>query len=625
MTKYRWRLAATIIFSFLVAVLFGGSIVALRPLGDILLAGSDPGEVRRDTSETGAHQSYGEQEIREAETHSMYDMFDEGLWKTEPGERAAAFIKTHLFTDRYRAVLWVAIFLIVVTALRGVFRFFQDYLAQYLANRVTMDISNEMYDKALRLPIGFFNKEGVGKSMARFTNDVQLVNRGMVDVCAKVIREPLKVLVALWIVCSINWHLALLAVVGFPAMAAILGGFGKRVKRATRKMLERRSKLVSILQETFLGIRIVKAFVMERYETERFQNENWRAFRSGLRIAKADAAVTPVVELLATLGVAAFFVVAGRNVLAGTMTYGLFTEFIGGLALMFDPARKLSRIYNNIQLSVASTERVFRYIDAIPEVDVPAGGEGLPPMRDNISFHDVYFSYDGSESVLKGIELEVKFGEMVAIVGFSGAGKSTLMNLVPRFFDATSGRITIDGTDIRNVSLSSLRSRIGIVPQENVLFNDTVRNNICYGENGCSEDRVVGAAKAAYAHAFIMNLPEGYDTVIGERGTTLSGGECQRLAIARAILKNPSILILDEATSSLDSESEQAIQRALDAFMEGRTTFVIAHRLSTVVKADRIVVIDKGRVVQVGKHHELLATDGVYKRLYETQFAPFKP
>ena len=291
---------------------------------------------------------------------------------------------------------------------------------------------------------------------------------------------------------------------------------------------------------------------------------------------------------------------------------------------MFDPARKLSRIYNNIQMSVASAERVFNYMDAVPEADDSDSAQELPRMKHDIAFRDVHFSYDGAEPVLIGINLEVKLGEMVAIVGFSGAGKSTLMNLVPRFFDATSGGITIDGTDIRNVSLLSLRRQIGIVPQENVLFQDTVRNNICYGENSCSEERMIAAAKAAYAHDFIMKLPEGYDTVIGERGATLSGGECQRLAIARAILKDPSILILDEATSSLDSESEQAIQHALDTFIKGRTTFVIAHRLSTVMKAERIVVIDKGRIVQTGKHHELLATDGMYKRLYETQFAPFE-
>jgi subfamily B ATP-binding cassette protein MsbA len=459
--------------------------------------------------------------------------------------------------------------------------------------------------------------------MARFTNDVNLVSRGMVDVCEKVIREPLKVLVALSVVFSTNWRLALLAIVGFPAIAGLLAWFGKRVKRATSRMLEKRSRLVALLQETFFGIRIVKAFVMEKHELERFRNENLSAFRSQLRIAKAQAAATPVMEFFTVLGVAAFFVVGGRNVLAGEMSKGMFLMFIGGLALMFDPARKLSKIYNNIQLSVASAERVFSYMDTMPEACDSQGAPELPKMKHHIAFHDVCFSYDGAEPVLTAVNLDVKLGEMVAIVGFSGAGKSTLMSLVPRFYEATSGRITIDGTDIRDASLLSLRRQIGIVPQENVLFKDSVRNNICYGEINYSEERMIAAAKAAYAHNFIMKLPEGYDTVIGERGTTLSGGECQRLAIARAILKDPAILILDEATSSLDSESEQAIQSALDTFVKGRTTFVIAHRLSTVMKADRIVVIDKGRIVEIGKHQELLAADGVYKRLYETQFAPF--
>jgi len=598
MLPYKWRLATTISLSVIVAGLYGSSIIALQPLGDVLLGGGD-------------------------QQGQMYDVFNKPLWKTDLGTRAAAFIQDHLFTDRVNALLWIAVFLVVTTALRAILSFFQQYLSHYLANRVMLDMSDEMYEKALRLPIMFFDKEGVGKSMARFTNDIQLVNRGMVDVCEKVSKEPLYVLVSLYIVFAINWRLALLAAVGFPAVAAVLAWFGKRVKRATRRMLDRRSKLVSILQETFFGIRIVKAFVMENYETERFKRENASAFRSSMRIAKADAAVTPAIDFFTTVGVAAFFVIGGRIVLGGEMTYGEFSMFIGALALMFDPARKLSRIYNNVQLSVASAERVFSYMDSIPEVDDSKKGVELPRMKQDITFHDVCFSYDGSQPVLKGINLEVKLGEMVAIVGFSGAGKSTLMNLIPRFFDVASGKITIDGTDTRDVSLSSLRSQIGIVPQQNVLFHDTVRNNISYGDCNCAAERVIAAAKAAYAHDFIMKLPQGYDTVIGEQGATLSGGECQRLAIARAILKDPAILILDEATSSLDSESEQAIQRALDAFIKGRTTFVVAHRLSTVVKADRIVVIDKGRIVQIGKHRELLATDGVYKRLYETQFAPF--
>jgi subfamily B ATP-binding cassette protein MsbA len=598
MLPYKSRLAATIILSVLVAGLFGGSILALQPLGDALLGDRDKPD-------------------------GIYDVFDGALWQTEPGQHAAAFIKTYLFTDRYHALFWVSVLLIVVTGLRGLARFFQDYLAAYISLRVTVDVSNEMYDRALRLPISFLDAQGVGKSMARFTNDVNLVSRGMVDVCEKVIREPLKVLVALSLVFSTNWRLALLAIVGFPAIAGLLAWFGKRVKRATSRMLEKRSRLVALLQETFFGIRIVKAFVMEKHELERFRNENLSAFRSQLRIAKAQAAATPVMEFFTVLGVAAFFVVGGRNVLAGEMSKGMFLMFIGGLALMFDPARKLSKIYNNIQLSVASAERVFSYMDTMPEACDSQGAPELPKMKHHIAFHDVCFSYDGAEPVLTAVNLDVKLGEMVAIVGFSGAGKSTLMSLVPRFYEATSGRITIDGTDIRDASLLSLRRQIGIVPQENVLFKDSVRNNICYGEINYSEERMIAAAKAAYAHNFIMKLPEGYDTVIGERGTTLSGGECQRLAIARAILKDPAILILDEATSSLDSESEQAIQSALDTFVKGRTTFVIAHRLSTVMKADRIVVIDKGRIVEIGKHQELLAADGVYKRLYETQFAPF--
>jgi len=598
MLPYKSRLAATIILSFLVAGLYACSIAALQPLGDVLLGDPDQPE-------------------------EMYDAFEGDFWETELGQRAEEFVRAYLFTDRERALLWVGVFFVVVTALRGLFRFFQDYIARYLANRVTLDISNEMYEKALKLPIAFFDEQGVGKSMARFTNDVSLVNRGMVDVCGKVIREPLKVLAALWIVFSTNWQLALLAIVGFPAIAGTLGWFGKRVKRATSRMLEKRSRLVAVLQETFFGIRIVKAFVMERHEVGRFRNENWSAFRSQLRIAKANAAVTPVMEFFAILGVGAFFVVGGHSVLSGAMTKGMFMKFMGGLALMFDPARKLSKIYNNVQLSVASAERVFGYMDTVPEAHDSEGAPALPKMKHHIAFHDVCFSYDGTEPVLTAVNLDVKLGEMVAIVGFSGAGKSTLVALIPRFFDATSGQITIDGTDIRDGSLLSLRRQIGIVPQENVLFKDSVRNNICYGEISYSEERMIAAAKAAYAHDFIMKLPEGYDTVIGERGATLSGGECQRLAIARAILKDPSILILDEATSSLDSESEQAIQRALDTFVKGRTTFIIAHRLSTVMKADRIVVIDKGRIVEIGKHQELLAAAGVYKRLYETQFAPF--
>ncbi|HPX39276.1 MAG TPA: ABC transporter ATP-binding protein, partial [Candidatus Hydrogenedentes bacterium] len=386
-----------------------------------------------------------------------------------------------------------------------------------------------------------------------------------------------------------------------------------------RRSLEKVASMAMVASETFNGIAIVKGFCMEAYEIARTSVEFGKLRRYLVKMVKVDAAVGPVVEFVLILGVVALVLFAGARVMSEEMSRADVAALIFAFALMLDPLRKLSTVNNQIQTSVASAERVFEFIDMQPEIVEKAGARALPRLSEAIRFENVHFAYKPGVEVLKGIDLEVNRGEMVALVGFSGSGKSTIVKLLPRFYDATAGAVRIDGIDIRDVTFESLRDQISIVTQETILFNESVRDNIAFGRKDYTAEQVREAARAAYADAFIEALPEGYETVIGEGGATLSGGQRQRLAIARAIIKDPAILILDEATSHLDSESEQAIQKALAGFVQGRTTIVIAHRLATVQRADRIVVVDQGLIVEHGTHQELLAIGGIYRRLYEQQ------
>ncbi|KPJ62791.1 MAG: hypothetical protein AMS15_02815 [Planctomycetes bacterium DG_23] len=531
------------------------------------------------------------------------------------------FVGNYLLADRFKALIYLCGFLLVMVFLRGLCDFAQRYFTGYVTTRSIMDIRNDLYGNLIALPLGFYTDTGVGRAMGRFTEDVSHISRGMRAVFTNALKEPLNLLVAISVVFYINWKLAVVSFITLPLVGFLIRNLGRKIRVRSRKALTSWSKLVSILQETFAGIRVIKAFSMEPRERGRFQDENRNFFHQNMRIVKADAIVSPVTEFLTLIGVIMCILLGGYYVInAGMPTEQFFTFYIA-LALALDALKKLSRLPPRLQESIAGAERVFKFMDERAEVMEVPGATALEPLKSSIRFVGVSFDYDRGEKVLEDVNLEVNRAEMVALVGLSGAGKTTLVNLIPRFYHPTSGHIEIDGQDTSKVTLSSLRRQIGIVTQEVILFNDSVANNIAYGKPDATRAEIVRAARSANADDFIQELPQGYDTVIGERGATLSGGERQRLALARAIVKDPAILILDEATSELDSESEHLIQEALSRFVRGRTTIIIAHRLSTVTRADRILVLDEGRIQATGTHKELLNTSPLYRRLYETQFS----
>jgi len=448
-----------------------------------------------------------------------------------------------------------------------------------------------------------------------------MVNRGLLGVFEKVLREPLKALTFLVIAIAVDPALTFIGLCVLPPMAYVLAYIGMRVRKSVRRSLQKIGSMASVVNETVTGITIVKGFGMEAYEIGRVKGEIKKLKRFLMKMIRDSAATGPLTELILVVGLIIFVLMSGKRVVDGRLDAGDLVQLYFALAMMLDPVRKLSAVNNMVQTSIASAERVFEFIDLEPDVREAVDAADLPPLRDRLRFEDVHFAYDGGAEVLRGLSFEVKKGEMVALVGFSGAGKSTVTKLIPRFYDVTGGAITFDGVDIRRATFSSLREQISLVTQNTILFDESIRDNIAFGRADFSDERVEAAARAAHAHEFIVRLSQGYATRIGEAGLTLSGGQRQRLAIARAIVKDPTILILDEATSSLDSESERLIQEALDEFVAGRTAIVIAHRLSTIQRADRILVIDEGVVAEQGTHQELLARDGLYKRLYDVQFA----
>jgi subfamily B ATP-binding cassette protein MsbA len=418
----------------------------------------------------------------------------------------------------------------------------------------------------------------------------------------------------------INSRLALLGMLIFPWNWVGIMVSGRLIRRSTGRSLRERANMVQTLQRSVEGIRIVKAFVMEDQAREGFAEANEQGFRYDMRGARAKSMLQPVVEIFSAGFVIVFLLLGGVSVLRGEMTPGDFITFYAGMVACYSPIKKINNAMSEIQESVAGAADVFAEMDLVPDLQDKPGAVELPALRDGLKLSGVSFAYDRPAPVLRDVSLDVRKGEFIALVGPSGAGKSTLVNLIPRFYDVTDGSITIDGLDIRDVTLESLRRRIGFVTQEAILFHDTIAGNIAFGEREATREAIEAAARTAHAHEFIMELPGGYETIVGDRGVRISGGQRQRIALARAIIRNPEILLLDEATSSLDTESERLIQDAMNAFVKGRTTIAIAHRLSTVLHADRIVVMDQGRVVEIGRHHELLARGGLYRRLYETQF-----
>jgi subfamily B ATP-binding cassette protein MsbA len=449
---------------------------------------------------------------------------------------------------------------------------------------------------------------------------VDALGASVTDLFRNALREPFTIVGLIAVLFLIHWQLALVSLVIFPMTVIPIIKFGQKIRRRGTRVLERRAELSTVLQEGITGIRIVQAFGMEEYERQRFRAKNRELFQAILRIVRVDALSSPVMEILEAVGVVVAVWLGGWLVFRGELTPGAFMGFLGALASLYVPIKRLSAVNNNIQRGMAGVTRVFEVLDQRAEVADRPGARVLPPVKETVTFERVGFAYEPGRFILRDIHFQTKMGEIVAIVGASGAGKSTLVNLLPRFFDPTEGRILLDGVDLRDVTLASLREQIGMVTQDTILFDDTVADNIAYGRSAqCDPARIREAARLANADEFIRDLPDGYATRIGEKGVRLSGGQKQRIAIARAILKDPPILILDEATSALDAEAERQVQEALERLMRNRTTFVIAHRLSTVIQADKIVVLEDGRLAEMGTHPELIAARAAYSRLYQNQ------
>lgn len=508
--------------------------------------------------------------------------------------------------------------IIVIFILRGALNFGQTYLGEYVGLKIVLDVRNQMMRHFQFMPLSFFSRHPSGTLISRISSDASLLRAALTDSLTSFLKDTTSLVVLIVVAFVKDWFLASLAFVVFPASVLPVMRLSRKMKRFARRGQISTGTLTSYLQESIQGNRIVKAFGMEEYEIGRFMKENLYLLKQSLRVTRIRGIVSPTMELFAAFGIASVVWYGGSSVIAGTRTPGDFFAFMTAMFLMYQPFKSLTRTYTTLQQGLAGAERVFEILDEAPSIADKPGAPAAAPFAQAIEFHDVSFSY-GAEPVLSHVNLTIRAGEMVALVGMSGAGKSTLADLIPRFYDISSGRITLDGVDIRDLTLASLRSQIGIVTQHTFLFNDTVRNNIAYGDPQRSMEDVAAAAKAAHAHEFVSAMPQGYDSMAGEMGMLLSGGQRQRLAIARALLKNAPILILDEATSSLDSESERLVQDALEKLMTTRTTLVIAHRLSTIRNADRIVVLVDGTVAEVGTHEELLAHNGPYTRLYNLQ------
>jgi subfamily B ATP-binding cassette protein MsbA len=553
-----------------------------------------------------------------------------GAWIATGGYAASgallAYSIKHIFDDVLIAqvrTVEVAVAILTLYAVKGLSSYFSTTLIASCGQQAVHDLRDRLYEHMLNQSFAFFKRRSTGSLMSHVTTDVERLQNGVAEVGGDVLKEGLSVLGLIIVLFVVDWRMACLALFGLPVAFYPLLWLGRRVRSSNDTSLRRWTDISEILQETIAGFRIVKAFSMEGFETERFQRASRRLLSVNLKITRQNAKLPPLMEALGGVAVVATLFYGSHQIRLGTLSTGDFVSFIGSLLLMYTPIKRLSRINATLQAALAASRRVFEILDTHQEVLGRAGAAPLEPGWREIAYRGVGFSYpDGGAEVLKNVDLTARAGEVVAIVGSSGAGKTTLVNLLPRFYDATHGAIEFDGVDIRDVTLESLRGQIGLVTQETVLFNTTVGANIAYGRDHIDRAGIEAAARAAFAHDFILDLPRRYDTVLGERAGRLSGGQRQRIAIARALFKNPPILILDEATSALDAESEQLVQAALANLMKGRTVFVIAHRLSTVRQAHRIVALEGGEVCEVGTHKELMGLGGVYHRLHQAQFVP---
>jgi ATP-binding cassette, subfamily B, bacterial MsbA len=545
------------------------------------------------------------------------------LLLTVPCTHRTIYLQRFVPSHFHNAWTVVAFAFVASTILKGLFDYAGTYLVNYAGYGLITDLRNSLYESILRRSAAFFQKHSTGTLISTIVSDIERVQYAMSNVLAEFLQQFFTFLFTAAVVIVIGRQLAWLLLLFVPFIIYSASRIGRRVRHTTRRGQDHLAAIQNILHETITGNRIVKAFSMEAWEFARFRSAAQRLFRANLRSVAAAAISSPLMDIFGAIAIALLLLLGRRQIVHGWMTPGIFVAFIIAVFKLYDPVRKFALFYNSFQQALGASSEIFKFMEIRDEVQEKPGAIVLPPFSRKIELEDISFCYESEgvqREVLHNVQLEVKAGEILALVGSSGAGKSTLVSLVPRFFDVTTGRIAIDGHDVRDVTMQSLRSQIGVVTQETVLFNDTLRNNIAYGQPAVSQMQVEAAARAALAHDFIMELPAGYETVIGEKGVRLSGGERQRIAIARALLKNAPILILDEATSALDSESESLVQSALQNLMAGRTVIVIAHRLSTVRRADRIVVLENGAIADIGSHEELMQKLGTYRRLYDLQF-----
>jgi len=524
------------------------------------------------------------------------------------------------FNKDHQMLIIIPIAVILIYFLRGLGSYGQEYLMNYVGEGIIRNLRNDLYDRIQDLPLAFFHKEKTGVLMSRITNDVNIIKAMVSTAVTGSLKDSFTIVGLTLVIFYRDWKMALFAFVVLPLAFFPLVEFGRRVRRVSTGCQESMADLNSFLHETFAGNKIVKAFGMESYEKKRFFEKTFRLFKIEMKAVVARSLSSPIMEFLAGLGIAFIIWYGGSKVISGTSTAGTFFSFMAAVLMLYDPVKKLSGLNNAVQQGLAAADRVFDIIEMETDIKEKKNPVEIKRGPHRVSFENVFFKYE-NVMVLKDINLDVKAGEVLALVGMSGGGKTSLVNLIPRFYDVTQGAIRVDGVNICNASISSLRDQMAIVTQEPILFNESVRNNIAYGKMNATEQEIVKAAKAAYAHDFIQGFPDKFDTNIGELGGRLSGGEKQRICIARALLKDAPILILDEATSSLDAEAEMLVQKALENLMKGRTTFVVAHRLSTIDYADRIAVIVNGRIVEEGKREELIAQKGEFFKLYQMQYS----
>jgi subfamily B ATP-binding cassette protein MsbA len=523
------------------------------------------------------------------------------------------------FKKNVNMLIWIPVAVVAINLIKGLCTYTQTILMNFIGQRVVSDLRNKLYRQIQMQSMAFFTKYPTGILISRITNDVGHIQGAVSNDVTNLLKDSFTIVCLIFVIFYRDWQLAIIAMFVFPLTIYPIAKFGQKMRKIATRTQATMGSLTTLLQETISGTRIVKAFSMEEYENERFAKENERLFKLALKSASVQAISSPFMEFLGGIGIAVIIFYGGYQVIKDVSTPGTFFSFLAALIMLYEPVKRLTNVNNCIQRGIAGAERVFSIIDMEPDIKNSVDATPIPKISRGIDIENVTFCYEEAP-VLKNINLSIKAGEVIAFVGMSGGGKTTLANLIPRFYDVKEGQILIDGRDIRDVTMESLRGQIGIVTQQTILFNDTVRNNIAYGDIEKTDDDIVQAAKAANAHDFIMKLQNGYDTFIGEQGAKLSGGERQRVSIARALLKDAPILILDEATSSLDTEAEIEVQDALEILMKGRTTLIIAHRLSTIRNAHRIVVLANGKIVEEGTHESLMEKKGEYFKYYNMQF-----